>query len=142
MSSPSLSPSIIAKSSLLPETAQSSCGTLWPTIVSSFWDRTVKIWNLTNCMIRASLAGHSGYVNTVAVSPDGSLCVSGGKDGVILLWDLAEGKKLYLLDSGSIITWLCFSPNRYWLCAATEVSIRIWDLESNTIVVDLKVDAK
>ncbi|KAI7996272.1 WAT1-related protein [Camellia lanceoleosa] len=55
MSSPSLSPSIIAKSSLLPETAQSSCGTLWPTIVSSSWDRTVKIWNLTNCKIRASL---------------------------------------------------------------------------------------
>ncbi|THG08832.1 hypothetical protein TEA_017858 [Camellia sinensis var. sinensis] len=29
MSAPSLSPSIIAKSSLLPETARSSCGTLW-----------------------------------------------------------------------------------------------------------------
>ncbi|CAL5418412.1 unnamed protein product [Camellia sinensis] len=112
---------------------------LQPTIVSSSWDRTVKIWNLTNCNIRASLAGHSGYVNMVAVSPDGSLCASGGKDGVILLWDLAEGKKLYLLDSGSIITWLCFSPNRYWLCAATEASIRIWDLESKTIVVDLKM---
>ncbi|KAI8001555.1 hypothetical protein LOK49_LG09G00821, partial [Camellia lanceoleosa] len=76
---------------------------LQPTIVSSSWDRTVKIWKLTNCKIRASLAGHSGCVNTVAVSPDGSLCASGGKDGVILLWDLAEGKKLYSLDSGSII---------------------------------------
>ncbi|CAL5357297.1 unnamed protein product [Camellia sinensis] len=73
---------------------------LQPTIVSSSWDRTVKIWKLTNCKIRASLAGHSGYVNTVAVLPDGSLCASGGKDGVILLWDLAEGKKLYSLDSG------------------------------------------
>ncbi|KAI8003131.1 hypothetical protein LOK49_LG08G01891 [Camellia lanceoleosa] len=92
--------------------------------------------------IGASLAGHSGYVNTVAVSPDGSLCASGGKDGVILLWDLAEGKKLYSLDSGSIINALCFSPNRYWLCAATKASIKIWDLESKTIVVDLKVDAK
>ncbi|KAI8022825.1 putative LRR receptor-like serine/threonine-protein kinase [Camellia lanceoleosa] len=76
---------------------------LQPTIVSSSWDRTVKIWKLTNCKIRASLAGHSGYVNTVAVSPDGSLCASGKKDGVILLWDLAKGKKLYSLDSGSII---------------------------------------
>ncbi|CAL5405863.1 unnamed protein product [Camellia sinensis] len=98
---------------------------LQPTIVSS-----------------ALLAGHSGYVNTVAVSPNGSLCSSGGKDGVILLWDLAEGKKLYSLDSGSIINALCCGPNRYWLCAATEASIKIWDLESKTIVVDLKVDAK
>lgn len=81
-------------------------------------------------------------MNTVAVSPDGSLCASGGKDGVILLWDLAEGKRLYSLDAGSIIHALCFSPNRYWLCAATEQSIKIWDLESKSIVEDLKVDLK
>ncbi|KAJ6680472.1 RECEPTOR FOR ACTIVATED PROTEIN KINASE C RACK1, partial [Salix purpurea] len=70
------------------------------------------------------ITGHGGYVNTVAVSPDGSLCASGGKDGVILLWDLAEGKKLYSLDAGAVINALCFSPNRYWLCAATENSIK------------------
>nr|POE94992.1 guanine nucleotide-binding protein subunit beta-like protein [Quercus suber] len=65
------------------------------------------------------------YVNIVAVSPDRSLCANGGKDGVILLWDLAEEKKLYLLDAGAIIHALCFSPNRYWLCATTEQSIKI-----------------
>ncbi|RZS17380.1 hypothetical protein BHM03_00049521 [Ensete ventricosum] len=109
-----------------------------PTIVSGSWDRTVKVWNLTNCKLRSTLAGHSGYVNTVAVSPDGSLCASGGKDGVTLLWDLAEGKRLYSLDAGAIIHSLCFSPNRYWLCAATQESVKIWDLESKTIVQDLK----
>ncbi|KAF2317451.1 hypothetical protein GH714_022405 [Hevea brasiliensis] len=100
------------------------------------------VWNLTNCKLRCTLAGHGGYVNTVAVSPDGSLCASGGKDGVILLWDLAEGKRLYSLDAGAVINALCFSPNRYWLCAATEHSIKIWDLESKSIVEDLKVDLK
>ncbi|KAE8712461.1 Guanine nucleotide-binding protein subunit beta-like protein [Hibiscus syriacus] len=83
-----------------------SPNTLQPTIVSASWDKTVKVWNLTNCKIRNTLAGHSGYVNTVAVSPDGSF------------------------------------PNRYWLCAATEQSIKIWDLESKSIVEDLKVDLK
>ncbi|GLU18312.1 hypothetical protein SLE2022_346180 [Rubroshorea leprosula] len=82
------------------------------------------------------------YVNTVAVSPNGSLCPSGRKDGVILLWDLAEGKRLCSLDAGAVINVLCFSPNRYWLCAATEQSIKIWDLESKSIVEDLKVDLK
>lgn len=119
-----------------------SPNTLQPTIVSSSWDKTVKIWNLTNCKLRATLAGHSGYVNTVAVSPDGSLCASGGKDSTILLWDLAEGKRLYSLDGSAIIHALCFSPNRYWLCAATEAGIKIWDLESKSIVEDLKVDLK
>ncbi|KAH6801789.1 receptor for activated C kinase 1B [Perilla frutescens var. frutescens] len=124
-------------------------------IVSASRDKSIKLWNtLGECKytiqdqdahsdwLRSTLAGHSGYVNTVAVSPDGSLCASGGKDGVILLWDLAEGKRLYSLDAGSIIHALCFSPNRYWLCAATEASIKIWDLESKSVVVDLKVDLK
>lgn len=38
-----------------------------------------QVWNLTNCKLRNNLAGHQGYVNTVTVSPDGSLCASGGK---------------------------------------------------------------
>ncbi|KAF6163521.1 hypothetical protein GIB67_002526 [Kingdonia uniflora] len=117
-----------------------SPNTLQPTIVSGSWDRNVKVWNLSNCKLKSTLSGHSGYVNTVAVSPDGSLCASGGKDGVTLLWDLAEGKKLYSLDAGAIIHALCFSPNRYWLCAATQDCVRIWDLESKTIVASLTAE--
>ena len=42
-----------------------------------------------------------------------------------MLWDLAEGKRLYQLDAGDIIHALTFSPNRYWLCAATSTSIKV-----------------
>ncbi|WCJ41402.1 Guanine nucleotide-binding protein subunit beta-like protein [Euphorbia peplus] len=45
----------------------------------------LSLTHLTNCKLRCTLAGHNDYVNTVAVSPDVSLCVSGGKDGVIWL---------------------------------------------------------
>ena len=51
-----------------------------------------------------------------------------------MLWDLNEGKRLYSLDAGEIIHSLCFSPNRYWLCAATDKEIKIWDLESKIVV--------
>ena len=67
----------------------------------------------------------SRYLNTVTVSPDGSLCASGGKDGTAMLWDLKEGKRLYSLDAGDIIHSLVFSPNRYWLCAATTAGIKV-----------------
>ena len=43
-----------------------------------------------------------------------------------MLWDLNEGKHLYTLDGGDVISALVFSPNRYWLCAATGGSIKIW----------------
>jgi len=111
-----------------------------PIIVSGGWDKAVKVWNLTNCKLKNNLIGHTGYVNTVTVSPDGSLCASGGKDGVAMLWDLAEGKRLYSLDAGDVIHSLTFSPNRYWLCAATQSSIKIWDLESKSQVEDLRPD--
>eukprot|EP00887_Chlorella_sp_A99_P007864 scaffold20.g7864.t1 len=109
-----------------------------PVIVSAGWDKLVKVWNLTNCKLRNDLKGHQGYVNTVTVSPDGSLCASGGKDGVAMLWDLSEGKRLYSLDAGSIIHSLVFSPNRYWLVAATQTAIKVWDLESKSVVDELR----
>ncbi len=40
--------------------------------------------------LKTNLPGHTGYVSTVTVSPDGSLCASGGKDKVAMLWDLNE----------------------------------------------------
>lgn len=109
-------------------------------IVSSGWDKLVKVWTLGNCRLRSDLTGHTGYLNTVTVSPDGSLCASGGKDGTAMLWDLTEGKRLYSLDAGDVIHSLVFSPNRYWLCAATSSSIKIWDLESKSMVDEIKVD--
>jgi guanine nucleotide-binding protein subunit beta-2-like 1 protein len=111
-----------------------------PVIVSGGWDKLVKVWSLSNCKLKTNLVGHTAFVSTVTVSPDGSLCASGGKDGTAMLWDLVEGKHLYSLDAGSVIHNLVFSPNRYWLCAATENSVRIWDLESKSVVADLKKD--
>merc|ERR1712060_941200 len=40
------------------------------------------------------------------------------------------GGSLSTLDAGTEINALTFSPNRYWLCAASGSSVKIWDLES------------
>jgi guanine nucleotide-binding protein subunit beta-2-like 1 protein len=111
---------------------------LLPMIVSAGWDKVVKVWTLTEeFKLKQNLTGHTGYVNTVSISPDGSLCASGGKDGTAMLWDLSEGKHLYSLDAGDIINSLVFSPNHYWLCAGTDTGIMIWDLESKAPVANL-----
>jgi len=101
-----------------------------PVIVSASCDWTVKVWNLQKCKLRFNLCGHNSKINCVTVSPDGSLCASGGKDGKAILWDLNEGGSLSTLDAGKEINALEFSPNRYWLCAATGSAVKIWDLES------------
>uniref|UniRef100_A0A8C0C9K9 Uncharacterized protein n=1 Tax=Balaenoptera musculus TaxID=9771 RepID=A0A8C0C9K9_BALMU len=58
------------------------------------------------------------------------------------IWDkrnciLNEGKHLSTLDGVDIISALCFSPNRYWLCCHRP-SIQIWDLKGKVIVGELK----
>jgi len=110
-----------------------------PIIVSAGWDKVVKVWNLATCRLKTNHIGHSGYINTVTISPDGSLCASGGKDGMAMLWDLNDGKHLYTLGGQDTINALAFSPNRYWLCAAMGPVIKIWDLEDKTVVDELKV---
>ncbi|XP_060135392.1 small ribosomal subunit protein RACK1-like [Zootoca vivipara] len=105
-----------------------------PIIVSCGWDKLVKVWNLANCKLKTNHIGHTGYLNTVTVSPDGSLCASGGKDGQAMLWDLNEGKHQYTLDGGDIINALCFSPNRYRLCAATGPSIKSTTVQDNPCI--------
>jgi guanine nucleotide-binding protein subunit beta-2-like 1 protein len=102
-------------------------------------DKLVKVWDLSECKLKFSLAGHRGYLNTVSVSPDSSICASGGRDGSVVLWDLNEGKRIFELNAEQIVNTLCFSPNRYWLCAGTQGSIRIWDLECKTVIDDIKI---
>merc|ERR1711990_1326752 len=109
-----------------------------PLIVSGGWDKLVKVWNLNNCKLRYNLVGHTGVVYNTCVSPDGSLCASGGKDGTAMLWDVTDGKHLYSLDAGSTINGLTFSPKNYWLIAATDTSIKVWDLENKQILDELQ----
>jgi guanine nucleotide-binding protein subunit beta-2-like 1 protein len=111
-----------------------------PLVVSAGCDRLVKVWDLkgNQAHLNVNHIGHTGFINTLAISPDGTLCASAGKDCTVMLWDLNNPKHLYSLEAGDCINALIFSPNRYWLCAATSSSIKIWDLLSKTIVDDLR----
>ncbi|EER06739.1 regulatory protein, putative, partial [Perkinsus marinus ATCC 50983] len=100
------------------------------------------VWSLDNGKLRINLAGHTGVLNNVTISPDGSLCASGGKDGVAMLWDVNEGKHLYSLDANSSINALCFSPKNYWLCAATDAGVKVWDLETKNVLEEITPPAE
>jgi len=111
-----------------------------PVIVSSGWDKLVKVWSLQNCKLKTNHVGHKGYINNLTMAPDGSLAASGGKDGMAMLWDLNDDKHLYTLEHNDTVHALCFSPNRFWLCVAYGPSINIWDLESKNMVEELRLD--
>ncbi|KAJ3424864.1 receptor for activated protein kinase c rack1 [Anaeramoeba flamelloides] len=107
------------------------------TFVSSSWDKTVKMWNLNGCKLEKNLYGHTEQVNCVEMSPDGSLCASGGKDGKAILWDLEKQAGLKVLDVGEEVNALSFSPNRFWLATASRNGIKIWQLQQDYLLAEL-----
>ena len=45
-----------------------------------------------------TLEGHAGWVNAVAVTPDGLRAVSASDDGSLKMWDLQSGRELRILE--------------------------------------------
>jgi len=108
--------------------------------VSCGWDKLVKVWDLTSCKLKYNFAGHKRAVNDLAISPDGSLCASGDAEGAIHLWDLNEGKFLYVLKEDGCVHAMAFHSVNFWFCAAIDHKITVWDLESHSIIEQIQWD--
>ncbi|MDB5313556.1 MAG: hypothetical protein JWO38_7758 [Gemmataceae bacterium] len=55
----------------------------------------VAVWGAAAGGGRKNLIGHTGIVYAVAWSADGKVIATGGKDGLVILWDAATGKELW-----------------------------------------------
>ena len=50
------------------------------------------MWDLASGTQTTRFDGHTGWVNAVAVTPDGRQVVSGGWDRTVRVWDFATGE--------------------------------------------------
>ena len=57
-------------------------------LVSASDDKTVKTWDVDTGLIFCTLRGHIGWVTAICCSPFRSQLISGGDDGMIILWDI------------------------------------------------------
>jgi WD40 repeat protein len=73
---------------------------------------------------------HSGAINAVAFSWDGKLCVTGGEDHSICLYETAEGKVLGKFSSAhnSGITSLAFTKKDQVVSAGKDRQLILWNL--------------
>ncbi|KAK4056951.1 Mitochondrial fission protein [Microbotryomycetes sp. JL221] len=63
------------------------------TAVTASHDQSVRLWDLTNGQEIGYLKGHKGAVKVLQV--ESSLCVTGGSDGQIRIWDLDVAETLF-----------------------------------------------
>ena len=66
--------------------------------VSGSDDGTLKVWDLEQGELLATLEGHGDSVRAVAVTPDGRRAVSGSDDRTLKVWDLEQGALLATLE--------------------------------------------
>ena len=71
--------------------------------------------------------GHSGSVNSVAYSPDGSLIASGSGDWTVKLWNIPdETLSTTLVGHNNPVLALAFSPDGQTLASGDKTEIRLW----------------
>ncbi len=115
-------------------------------IASGSSDKTIKIWNLAADLPPCSVAifgpcnnlateeaihtftGHSGSVNSIAISPDGKIIASGSADKTIKIWDLETRTLVNTLSGHSAsVNAVAIEPNgRGLVSGSSDGTIKIW----------------
>jgi WD40 repeat protein/serine/threonine protein kinase len=77
----------------------------------------------------ATLRGHTSYINSVAVSPDGRRIVTASNDHTARVWDAATGRQLLMLIGHTNgLSCAAFSPDGKWITTGSgDKSVRVWD---------------
>jgi WD40 repeat protein/DNA-binding SARP family transcriptional activator len=94
-------------------------------------DQTVAIWDYETGRRTATLAGHTGVINGLTFSFDGTRLATGHGDGSIRVWDARTGRQqLELRGHHGLVATVSISPEGRWLASyGAEGTIRVWALD-------------
>uniref|UniRef100_F6Y544 Neutral sphingomyelinase activation associated factor n=1 Tax=Xenopus tropicalis TaxID=8364 RepID=F6Y544_XENTR len=117
-------------------------------LCTASWDSTVKVWNCVpadvcgtkrnNFDLLAELE-HDAGVNTISLSSDGSVMVSGTKEGAVSIWDIGSATMLHQVPchSGTVYD-AAFSPdNRHVLSTGEDGCLKVIDVQTGMLISSL-----
>ena len=78
------------------------------------------------------LAGHTSFINSVAISHDAKKLVSGSKDMTIQIWNLETGCKLNTLKghANSVSSVAISNDSKKIVSRSWDKTIKVWNLET------------
>ena len=111
-------------------------------IVTSSYDKTARIWDLSSDTETAVLRGHEGPVERAEFSPDASRIVTAARDGTARIWNATSGEELFVLQPVGKFPSAIFSPNgNRVLTAGYGSDASLWDAQTGTKVLSVRSSA-
>ncbi len=101
------------------------------TLVSSSFDKSVRLWDVAGGKLLKTLEGHTDRVEGATFSPDGKRIISvGNQDNpVVVMWDIATGDLLYQSASigAGLLDVVVLPDGRRCLTCSKDGLVRLWE---------------
>ncbi|KAG0151365.1 hypothetical protein CROQUDRAFT_651184 [Cronartium quercuum f. sp. fusiforme G11] len=117
-------------------------------LISASFDSTLKLWDLSNGEFIKELKGHNGMIKCLQV--EDSICITGGLDGQIRIWDLIKADNndeddenedpciMKLEGHTKPITSLYFDQSCL-VTGSSDKTIRQWDINTGQAILTMDV---
>jgi WD40 repeat protein len=92
--------------------------------------KDIYLWDITTGKFLRQFTGHTSYVFSVAISPDGQTLASGSRDKTVRLWDVATGRELRQLTGHTeYVSSVAISADGQTLASGSgDETVRLWDV--------------
>lgn len=98
----------------------------------------IQMWRTdTNILLYTKYTSFTGAVNAIVFSPNGQNLATGHYDGEIRIWLASNGELLRVIDTGTVIESLAYSPDGTVLATGEgyfENNIHLWDTSTGVLL--------
>lgn len=106
-------------------------------ILTTAWLRqTIILWDTITGEQKLVFSGNNERINSFAVSLDGTLLISAGRDRTVRQWDMATGEEKPILrgNESAVANAVFNADGTQVMSGAIDGSVRIWDVASGEVV--------
>ena len=100
-----------------------------PSLLSSSWDKTIKLWDINTFGLIKTFSGHGSCVTSMATCNDGNVFASGSWDNSIKIWNVEAGTCQKTIDTKNPVMDIAFSSDGKFIYSISKGNtIDVWNV--------------